>query len=124
MGSRPIFFNIYTVSTSTEISSPSGETSNFVDALTEIVTKQTMTKTYPQLELDYDVTVPQIQCDADKQGARIFLVPSIDTWTYDDVRVLAFDKVTAVRCGRQYAVERDARITSARNGSAEGGRSR
>jgi hypothetical protein len=55
---------------------------------------------YPQLEADYDVAVPQIQCDADKEGAKIFLVPSID-----DVRVLVFDKATAVRCGRRYSIE-------------------
>jgi hypothetical protein len=62
---------------------------------------------YPQLGNDYDVAVPQIQCNADNQGAKIYLVPSIDDWIYDAVRVLAFDKASAVRCGRRYAIERD-----------------
>jgi hypothetical protein len=70
-------------------------------------TNENNNMSYPQLERDDDVAVPQIQCDADKQGAKIFLVPSINNWIYDDVRVLAFDKASAVRCGRQYAIERD-----------------
>jgi hypothetical protein len=61
---------------------------------------------YPQLEDDYDVAVPQIQCNADKEGAKIYLVPSIIDYV-DDVRVLDFDKATAVYYGRRYAIERD-----------------
>ena len=62
---------------------------------------------YPQLQDDYDVAAPQIQCDADKVGAKIYRVPSIDGWLYDSVRVLAFDEETAVSLGRRFSVERD-----------------